>query len=170
MNALLDPNAFSETVATPPDFELARSRLLDAFFELEIAATKWLRHLGEKGAPRPLGQRLEQLARHPRLATQATPKQTKEMRALPQKLEGPLGIRNAAVHSRRVKGAIEGKACYLLTTIDHALSGAPNYLAVTLDEIEEARRVACHVAGHLTNYLNQASSPPPPSRAAAAGP
>lgn len=151
-------------------FDMARSRLLDAFFELEVTVAKWLRHLGEKDSSAPLGQRLNQLANHPHLEAAATPKQVRQIRKLAGDCAGPLHVRNAAVHSRRDSGARGGEVCFFLATLDNALGDERSYVVITLNELEDTVREVRRLAGQLALYLNQASSPRPPLPDAAAGP
>jgi hypothetical protein len=144
-------------------YEAARSRLLDAFFELDLAVAKWLRHLGDKDAAKPLGQRLDQLARHCQLASKASTKQRKQILALDDAFTDTLALRNAVVHSRHQTGTKGDEPCIFLRTVEGALSSERTYFVVTLEEIDRAASHARCVAGRLTNYLKQASSPPRPS-------
>lgn len=172
MNAPLDRKTFSRKPLTdaPLDFVGARSRLLDAFFELEVAVTRWLRHLGAKEPLGPFGQRVEQLANHGQLAAKATQRQARHLQSLPAKLARILAIRNAAVHSRWVYGVKEDEPSVIFDGIENVLGGGLTYTVVTLCEIEEAARQARSLAGHLENYLSQASLPRPPSPGAATDP
>ena len=173
MNAPLQHAMFPELTAAGDAsfaFELARSRLLDAFFELEVTTAGWLRHLDEKASPRPLGQRLEQLAAHPQLEARATRKQIRQIQRLVTQCAGPLRIRNAIVHSRRDTGTRGGEACFFLATLETALDDERSYVVVTLSEIEDTVREVRRLAGQLSLYLSQASSPRPPSPDAAGGP
>lgn len=176
MNAPTDQGAFASqgTVAQAcHSYDAASSRLLDAFFELELAVAKWLRHLGEDDTAKPLGQRLKQLVSHPQLADMATLKQRKRILALESASAESLKLRNAVVHSRRERheiGMMGDRPCVFLTTINCALSGDHHYFVATFEELEGAALNASRLAGELANYLTQASSPPRPSPAAAAGP
>lgn len=151
-------------------FDIARSRLLDAFFELEVIIAKWLCHLGEKTASRPLGQRLDQLVTHPQLDSKATPKQVRQIRRLADDCVRPLQIRNAVVHSRRDSGTRGGETCFFLATLDNALGDERSYVVVTLTEMDDTVREVRRLVGQLSLYLNQASSPPRPLPDAAGGP
>jgi hypothetical protein len=147
---------------------MARDRLLDAFFHLELAVTKWLRHLGEDDRSQPLGHRLKKLVGHAQLSAKATRKQREQIEALEACCAQPLKLRNALIHSSREHSQIgikSDKPCLFLVTIDCALADDHSFFVVTLEELEQAARAARKIAGDLTNYLTQASSPPRPSPA-----
>jgi hypothetical protein len=152
------------------DFVEARSQLLDACFELEVAVSRWLRCLGEKDNARPLGQRLEQLATHRELGEMATAKQAKHIQSLPTICERLLSIRNASVHSRREFGFRGSEPCAFLSTLENAVGQGSNFFVVKLAEMDVQAKVALTNARQIANYLTQASSPPPPSPGAAGGP
>lgn len=169
MNAPVEQSAFAPAKAGESSrvYEVARDRLLDAFFHLELAVTKWLRHLGEDDRTQPFGQRLKKLVGHAQLSAKATTKQRKQIQALESTCTQVLKLRNAVVHSSRELheiGTKSDKPCVFLVTVDCALEDENSFLVITFEELEQAAVAARKLAGELTNYLNQASSPLPPSR------
>ena len=153
MNAPISADVFD--VAHEGGAGRARLELLDAFFELELAVSKWLALLGHSELASPLGQRLNLLSDHPKLETAAKNGQRKVIRDLPANCRDALRIRNAVVHSRCLHGALGNEQVIFFETIKLALACEGALIPVRIMEIDEASKTARKLASQLMNFISQ---------------
>lgn len=145
-------------VDKPVTLDQARIKILDSFFELEVALGRWALALGHRDANAPFGQRLKAVVADSNLSNVASANQLKFIKSLPDKLADVVRVRNAIVHSRTRMGTIEDRAVILFETPPLIFAGDGAVIPLNLEFIVQNARDAKLIAGQLCNFLKQNTS------------
>ena len=159
------PNTATDT----SQLHAARSTLLDAFVDVEVAIVGLLKLSGTKVNGEMLKQKIESLR-----SVKPSPKYSKKKRAevtdLLAKLEQLLDIRNDIAHGKLDVGIIAGEAQAVFVNARETSEVAPLARVLSLSAMARLQKEVAGIAKDFATIPTPPSSPPPPSPDAAAGP